>query len=65
MYEEYMMEHAEYVIVSYGSSARICRDTIKMLRAKGILGDVPSHYHSALSRKNRLPDSKTGESRGS
>ena len=35
MYEEYMMEDAEYVIVSYGSSARICRDTIKMLRAKG------------------------------
>lgn len=34
-YEEYMMEDAEYVIVSYGSSARICRDTIDMMREKG------------------------------
>lgn len=35
-FEEYMMDDAEYIIVSYGSSARICRDSIKMLRAKGL-----------------------------
>lgn len=36
LYEEYQMNDAEYVIVAYGSSARICRDTINMLRDKGI-----------------------------
>lgn len=35
LFEEYMMDDAEYVIVSYGSSARICRDAIKILREKG------------------------------
>ncbi len=34
-YEEYMMDDAEYVIVSYGSAARICRDAVKLLREKG------------------------------
>ena len=36
MYEEYMMEDAEYIIIAYGSSARICKDTIRILRSKGI-----------------------------
>lgn len=36
LYEEYKVEDAEYIIVAYGSSARICRDTINMMRDKGI-----------------------------
>lgn len=35
MYEEYMMEDAEYVIIAYGSSARICKDTVQMMREAG------------------------------
>lgn len=35
MYEEYMMDDAEYVIIAYGSSGRICRDTVNMMRAEG------------------------------
>lgn len=35
-FEEYMMDDAEFIIVSYGSAARICTDSIKMLRAKGL-----------------------------
>lgn len=35
LYEEYMMDDAEYVIVAYGTSARICKDTVKMMRAEG------------------------------
>lgn len=35
-YDEYMMDDAEYVIVSYGSSARIMRDAVKLLREKGV-----------------------------
>lgn len=34
-YENYMMDDAEYVIIAYGTSARICRDTVRILRAKG------------------------------
>lgn len=34
-YEEYMMEDAEYAIVAYGSAARICKDTVRILREKG------------------------------
>ena len=36
LFEEYQMEDAEFVIVAYGSSARICRDTINMMRAQGV-----------------------------
>lgn len=34
-YAEYFMEDAEYVIFSYGSCARICLDSVKMLREEG------------------------------
>ncbi|MBR6500337.1 MAG: 3-methyl-2-oxobutanoate dehydrogenase subunit VorB [Firmicutes bacterium] len=34
--EEYMMEDAEYVIVAYGTSARVAKSTIRQLRDKGI-----------------------------
>ncbi len=34
--EKYRMEDAEYVIFAYGSSARICIDTIDILRREGI-----------------------------
>lgn len=34
--EAYWMEDAEYAIVSYGSAARICLDTVHMLRDQGI-----------------------------
>ncbi|MBR6451391.1 MAG: 3-methyl-2-oxobutanoate dehydrogenase subunit VorB [Lachnospiraceae bacterium] len=34
--EEYQLEDAEYVIAAYGTSARIAKTAIKLLRAKGI-----------------------------
>ena len=34
--EEYMVEDAEYVIVAYGTSSRVAKSAIKMLREKGI-----------------------------
>lgn len=36
MVEEYLLEDAEYVIVAYGTSARIAKSAIAMLREKGI-----------------------------
>lgn len=36
MSEEYMLEDAEYVIAAYGTSARIAKSAIKMLREEGI-----------------------------
>ncbi|MFU8793252.1 MAG: 3-methyl-2-oxobutanoate dehydrogenase subunit VorB [Acholeplasmataceae bacterium] len=35
-YEMIQVEDAEYVIVAYGTMARICRSTIEMLRAQGV-----------------------------
>ena len=35
-YDEFMMEDAEFVIVSYGSSARTCKTSVRKLREKGI-----------------------------
>lgn len=35
MVEEYLLEDAEYVIVAYGTSARIAKSAIKILREKG------------------------------
>jgi 2-oxoglutarate/2-oxoacid ferredoxin oxidoreductase subunit alpha len=35
-YEMVNMENAEYVIVAYGTAARICRSSIEILRANGI-----------------------------
>ena len=35
-FEEIMCDDAEYVIVAYGSSARIAQKSIKLLRQKGI-----------------------------
>ncbi len=34
--EEYMLEDAEYVIVAYGTSARVAKSTIRQLRGKGL-----------------------------
>jgi 2-oxoglutarate/2-oxoacid ferredoxin oxidoreductase subunit alpha len=35
-FEEFMCEDAEYLIIAYGSSARICQKTIQLARKKGI-----------------------------
>ena len=35
-YEEYMMADAEYVIVSYGSTARSAKEAVNILRSRGI-----------------------------
>lgn len=35
-YEEYMLEDADYMLVAYGTSARICKQAISDLRSKGI-----------------------------
>lgn len=34
--ESYLLEDADYVIVSYGSAARICIDAVRILRREGI-----------------------------
>ena len=34
--EEYMMDDAEYMIASYGTTARVCRQSVQTLREKGI-----------------------------
>ena len=34
--EEYMLDDAEYVIAAYGTSARIAKSAIEMLREKGV-----------------------------
>jgi 2-oxoglutarate ferredoxin oxidoreductase subunit alpha len=36
LYETFQCEDAEYLLVSYGSSARICQKSIQLLREKGI-----------------------------
>jgi len=35
-YEEYMCDDADYILVAFGSCARICMKSIEMARAKGI-----------------------------
>ncbi len=35
-FEEIMCEDAEYILIAFGSSARICQKTIELARAKGI-----------------------------
>jgi 2-oxoisovalerate ferredoxin oxidoreductase alpha subunit len=35
-YEEYMMEDADIILVSYGISSRICRSAVEQARKKGI-----------------------------
>jgi len=36
MYDEFMLEDAEFVIVAYGSSARTCKTSVRKLREKGV-----------------------------
>lgn len=35
-YEEYSLDDAEYVVIAYGISARVCKEAIDMLRAEGV-----------------------------
>ena len=35
-YEEFMCDDAEYILVAFGSSARICSATVEMAREEGI-----------------------------
>jgi len=35
-YEEYMTEDAEYILVAYGTVARVCRSAVDILRERGI-----------------------------
>jgi 2-oxoglutarate/2-oxoacid ferredoxin oxidoreductase subunit alpha len=35
-FEEFMCEEADYLMVAFGSSARICQATVEMLRSEGI-----------------------------
>jgi 2-oxoglutarate ferredoxin oxidoreductase subunit alpha len=59
-YEEIACEDAEYLMVAYGSSARICQKTVLLAREKGIkagllrpitLYPYPTKYISAISEK--------------
>lgn len=36
LYDEFMLDDAEFIIISYGSSARTCKASVKKLRSKGI-----------------------------
>jgi 2-oxoglutarate ferredoxin oxidoreductase subunit alpha len=36
LYETFVCDDAEYLLVSYGSSARICQKSIQLMREKGI-----------------------------
>ena len=36
MYEEFLLDDAEIVIVSFGMSSRVCKSSIEMARSKGI-----------------------------
>jgi 2-oxoglutarate ferredoxin oxidoreductase subunit alpha len=36
LYEEYMCDDAEYVLVAFGTSARICQKSVEMAREEGI-----------------------------
>lgn len=35
-YEEFMCEDADYLLVAYGTSARVCQKSVQLLRAQGI-----------------------------
>lgn len=35
-YEEFMCEDAEYLLIAFGSSARICQKAVELARAEGI-----------------------------
>jgi 2-oxoglutarate ferredoxin oxidoreductase subunit alpha len=35
-FEEYLIDDAEYIMFSYGTTARVCRSAVDMLRAEGI-----------------------------
>jgi 2-oxoglutarate ferredoxin oxidoreductase subunit alpha len=35
-FEEFMCEDAEYLIVAYGTSARVCQKTVELARSKGV-----------------------------
>lgn len=59
-YEEIQCEDADYILVAYGTSARICQKTIQLARAKGIklgllrpitLWPFPKQIISDLSKK--------------
>lgn len=36
LYEEYKLDDADYMLCAYGSSARICKQAVEELRAKGV-----------------------------
>lgn len=36
MYEDYMMEDAEYALVAFGTSARVCKSAVRMARKQGL-----------------------------
>jgi len=60
LYETFECDDAEYLLVSYGSSARICQKSIKLMREKGVkvgllrpitLYPFPTKEISALANK--------------
>ena len=60
--EEFLTDDAEYILVAYGTSARICQKAIKLARAEGIkvgllrpitLFPYPSHRLNELASKVR------------
>ena len=54
-YEEFMCDDAEYILVAFGSSARICSATVEMAREEGIkLGSKEGGIHSVISLCRKL-----------
>lgn len=54
-YEAIDCDDADYVIVAFGSSARICSATVEMARAEGIKVGLLRPSRSILSRPKRSP----------
>ena len=44
-YEEYMCEDADYLLVAFGSSARICQKVVENARAEGIKDRLAASHH--------------------
>jgi len=62
-YDSYMLDDAELVIVSFGTSSRVCKSSIQSARKKGIkvgmvrpvtLWPYPYDYIAGLARKDRV-----------
>ena len=55
LFEEYRLEDADYAMVIIGSAAGTAKDTVDLLREKGIKQESSKFACSVLSRQKKLP----------